>query len=172
MPKLWDKCGSMTRSRQLTNGALTAVAPFEMEGGGAATTAAVAAGETEVVMDADEANKMRGGTVWERVVSCRLVDTRVGRPTREGNNVAATVFRDKEYEAFKCHDVVWIWPIEVVAGGFMRPHKHSVESVDDDREPIRRHLLTFQAGRHSRQSGGCHSGRGRVRGGGVFYGCV
>ena len=50
----------------------------------------------EIVVDADEADEMRAGAAWERAVGCGLVDARVGRPTREGDGVVATVFRDKE----------------------------------------------------------------------------
>ena len=91
MPKLQGNA-----LRQPTTGVLTAVAPFGVEGGGAATTVAVMAGEMETVVDADKANEMRGDASWEQAVGRGLVDARVGRPTREGSGMAATVFRDED----------------------------------------------------------------------------
>ena len=85
------------------------------------TTAAATVGEMETVVDADEAAEMRTGTACDRAVGHRLMNVRVGRPPREGNSVAATVFRDEEYEVFKFRDAVWMWPIGVEAGGFIRP---------------------------------------------------
>ena len=101
MPKLGDERGSKTQSRRPTTGASTAIAPFGVEGGGVTRTAAVAAGEMETVMDADKADKMRAGVAWERAVGHGLVDVRVVRPTREGDGIATTVFRDEEYKVFK-----------------------------------------------------------------------
>ena len=121
MPKLRNERKPKSRLRRPTTDGSTTVAPFGVEGGRAATTVTVTTGEMETVVDADEADEMRGGAAWERAVSCGLVDAHVGRPTQEGNGVAATVFRDKEYGVFKYRDAVWMWPIIVVVGGFMRP---------------------------------------------------
>ena len=70
-------------------------------------------------MDADEADEMRRGAAWERAMGQGLVDARVGRSTREGDGVESTVFRDKEYEVFKCRDAVLMWPSSVGAEGFI-----------------------------------------------------
>ena len=85
------------------------------------TSAAVAAGERETVMDLDEAEEMRGGVAWERAAGGGLVDARVGRPQRDGNGAAATDFRDEENEVLRCRDAVLMWPIGVGAGRPMRP---------------------------------------------------
>ena len=67
------------------------------------------------MVDADEADEMRGGASWERAVGRGLMNARMGRPTQEeGNGVVVTVFRDEEYEGFKCRNAVWMWPIGVV----------------------------------------------------------
>ena len=79
----------------------------------------VAAGEMETVVDTDEANEMQGGAAWERAVGRGLVDAHMGRLTREGDDVADTVFRDEDCEVFKCRNAVLIWPSGVAAGGFI-----------------------------------------------------
>ena len=81
---------------------------------------AVAAGETETVVDADEADEMRAGAAWERAAGSGLVDARVGRPRRDGDGAAATDFRDEENEVFRCRNAVLMWPIGVGAERFTR----------------------------------------------------
>ena len=110
MPKVQDDRGSKTRSRRPTTGASTTPTPFRVEGGGAEMTVAVLTGEMETVVDMDKADAMRGGAAWDGAVARGFVDTCVGRPTREDNGVAATLFRDEEYAVFKCRNAVLMWP--------------------------------------------------------------
>ena len=76
MPKVRDERGSKMRSRRPTTGGSIAATPFGGEGGQAATTEAVAAGEMETVVDADEANELRRGVAWDEAVCHGLVDAR------------------------------------------------------------------------------------------------
>ena len=39
-----------------------------------------------------------------------VADACVGRPTREGDGVAATVLREEVNDVLRCMDAVWIWP--------------------------------------------------------------
>ena len=85
-----------------------------------ATTATVTAGEREMVVDAAEVNKMRAGAAWDQTTGRRLVDTYVGRPTRDGNGVAAKVLREEENKVFKFYNAVWMWSSGVKARDFVR----------------------------------------------------
>ena len=74
----------------------------------------------DTVVDTDEADEMQAGTAWEQTVGHGLMDACAGRPTQEGDGVVVTVFRDEEYEVFKCRIILLTWPSGVGAKGFVR----------------------------------------------------